>query len=77
MPNITLSVDDEVIKKVRKVAVDKNTTLTTMVREFLQSVADSDAAEKKQAIRKLQKSFQGLSRDMGTRTWTRDDLYER
>jgi len=77
MPNITLSVDDEVIKKVRKIAVDKDTTLTTMVREFLQSVADSDAAEKKQAIRKLQKSFRGLSRDMGTRTWTRDDLYER
>jgi len=77
MPNITLSVDDEIIKKVRKVAVDKNTTLTAMVREFLQSVADSNAAEKKQAVKKLQKSFQGLSRDMGTRTWTRDDLYER
>ena len=77
MPNITLSVDDEIIKKVRKVVVDKNTTLTAMVREFLQSVADSNAAEKKQAVKKLQKSFQGLSRDMGTRTWTRDDLYER
>ena len=77
MSNITLSVDEEVIKKVRKIAVDKNTTLTAMVREFLQSVADSDAADKKQAIKKLQQSFQGLSRDMGTRTWTRDDLYER
>ena len=75
MSNITLSVDEEVIKKVRKIAVDKNTTLTAMVREFLQSVADSDAAEKKQAIKKLQQSFQGLSREMGTRPWTRDDLY--
>ena len=35
MPNITLSVDEEIIKKVRKIAVDKNTTLTEMVREFL------------------------------------------
>ena len=77
MSNITLSVDEETIKKVRKIAVDKNTTLTAMVREFLQSVADSDAAEKKQALKKLRKSFQGLSRDMGPRTWTRDDLYER
>ncbi|MBT4499918.1 MAG: hypothetical protein HOC74_19475 [Gemmatimonadetes bacterium] len=77
MPNITLNVNKEMIKKVRKIAVDKETTLTAMVREFLQSVADSDAAEKKQAIKKLQKSFQGLSRSMGTRTWTRDDLYER
>ncbi len=77
MSNITLSVDEETIKKVRKIAVDKNTTLTAMVREFLQSVADSDAAEKKQALKKLRKSFQGLSRDMGTRAWTRDDLHER
>ncbi len=77
MPNITLSVDEEIIKKARKIAVDKNTTLTAMIRKFLQSVADSDATEKKQAIKKLQKSFQELSRDMGPRTWTRDDLYER
>ena len=77
MPNITLSVDEEIVKKVRKIAVDKNTTLTAMIREFLQSIADSDAAEKKQAIKKLQQSFRDLGRDMGTRTWMRDDLYER
>ena len=77
MPNITLSVDEEIVKKVRKIAVDKNTTLTAMVRRFLQSVADSDAAGKQQAINKLQRSFQEMSRDMGPRTWTRDDLYER
>ncbi len=77
MSNITLSVDDEVIKKVRKIAVDKNTTLTAMVREYLQAVADSDAAEKKQAVKKLQQSFGDLSRDMGRRNWSRDELYER
>ena len=77
MPNITLTVAEDTIKKVRKIAVDRNTTLTAMVREFLRSVADSDSAERKQAIRALRKSFQGLSRDMGTRTWTRDDLHER
>jgi hypothetical protein len=75
--NITLSVDEETIKKVRKIAVDKNTTLTAMVREYLQSVADSDGAEKKQVLKGLRKSFQGLSREMGPRAWTRDDLYER
>ncbi len=77
MSNITLSVDEDTIKKVRKIAVDKNTTLTAMVREFLQSVADRDAVEKKQAIKELRKSFKGLSRDMGMRTWTRDELYGR
>ena len=76
MPNITLSVDEEIIKKVRKIAVDKDTTLTAMVREFLQSVADGDAA-KKQAMGKLQRSFQELSREMGPHTWTREGLYGR
>jgi hypothetical protein len=34
MSNITLSVDDEVIRKVRKIAIDKNTTLTQMVIRY-------------------------------------------
>ena len=77
MPNITLSVEEAVIKKVRKIAVDKNTTLTAMVRDFLQSIADSDVVAKKQATEKLERSFQELSRDMGPHTWTRDELYQR
>ena len=77
MPNITLSVDEEIIKKVRKIAIDKNTTLTAMIRDFLISVADSDVHEKHQAIKKLRLSFRRLSRDMGRRSWTRETLYER
>ena len=30
--NITLSVSDEIVRQVRKIAVDRNTTLTAMVR---------------------------------------------
>ena len=77
MPNITLSVEEETIKRVRKIAVDKNTTLTAMVREFLQSVADGDLPAKRQTIAALGRSFAELSQDMGPRTWTRDDLHDR
>jgi DNA-directed RNA polymerase subunit F len=77
MPNITLSVDDEIIKKVRKIAIDKNTTLTAMVREFLTSVATWDAQEKNEAVKKLQKSFKKMSNDMGRRKWSRENLHER
>ena len=77
MPNITLSVDDEVIKKVRKIAIDKNTTLTAMVREFLTSVATWDAQEKNEAVKRLQKSFKKMSNDMGPRKWSRENLHER
>ncbi len=77
MPNITLSVDDEIIKKVRKIAIDKNTTLTAMVREFLTSVTTRDAQEKNEAVRRLQKSFMKMSSDMGRRKWSRENLHER
>ena len=77
MPNITLSVDDEIIKKVRKIAVDKNTTLTQMVRDFLRTVAERDEARKIQSLRELEESFIDMSRDIGRRTWSREDLYER
>ena len=77
MSNITLSVDDEIIKKVRKIAIDKNTTLTQMVREFLKTVAERNEARKIQALKELEASFLKMSRDMGRRTWSREDLYER
>ena len=77
MSNITLSVDDKVVKKVRKIAVDKNTTMTAMVRDFLTSVAERDEANKQRSIRRLKQSFRKLSRDMGKRTWTREDLHAR
>ena len=77
MPNITLSVDDDIVKRVRKIAIDKNTTLTAMIREFLTSVAARDAQVKKEAVSKLHQSFTTISRDMGQRKWSREDLHER
>jgi len=77
MTNITLRVDDEVIRKVRKIAVDKRTTLTKMVREFLGSVAARDEVTKQQALRGLENSFAKLSRNMGTHGWIQEDLHER
>ena len=41
--NITVNIDDEVAEKVRKIAADKNTTLTAMVRDYLTSVANAES----------------------------------
>ncbi len=77
MPNITLSVDEGTIKKVRKVAVDKNTTLTSMVRGYLKNVASREDQQKMMAIKQLSDSFEANSRKMGARKWKREMLYER
>ena len=77
MSNITLSVDEDIIKKVRKIAIDKNTTLTAMVRDFLKSVAENEEIDKQRILNQIDESFTILSRDMGPRAWTRDELYDR
>ena len=77
MPNITLSVDEDTIKKVRKIAIDKNTTLTAMVRDFLGAVAERGASGRERAIAALDDTFDELARDMGEHGWTRDELHER
>lgn len=77
MSNITLRVDDEVIRKVRKIAIDKNTTLTKMVRDFLVSVAERDLDQRRRAMGQLEQSIEKFGRDMGKREWSREDLYDR
>ena len=80
--NIMLNIDDEVVKKVHKIAADKNTTLTEIVQEYLTSVADADtverdAAARKEAADKFRETVNRIKRPMGPRNWTRDDLYDR
>lgn len=75
--NITLSIDEKTVKRARKIAAEKNTTLTAMVRDYLILVANVDAAKRTEHIAKLKKSFQQISRNMGPRAWTREDIHVR
>ena len=75
--NITLNINEEIVKNVRKIAIDKDTTLTAMVRDYLTWVAKGDALERQQSIAALDESFERLSRDMGPRKWSREGLYAR
>jgi hypothetical protein len=79
--NVTLSLDDELVKKVRKIAVDHDTTLTGMVREYLQKVAEEDSAaaaeRKRRQVEVLKQSFDKYPIRIGKITWKRADLYER
>lgn len=77
MKNITLSIDPETVKKVRKIALERDTSLAAMVREYLEQVAATEEASREQAVADLRNSFANLSRPLGERDWTRDDLHER
>ena len=77
--NVTLSLDDDLVKKVRKVAVDRDTTLTGLVRQYLEQVAAEDFAlgRKRREREALEHSFQKFQFKIGKRNWTREELNAR
>lgn len=76
--NVTLTLEDALVKKVRKIAVERDTTLTAMVRDFLESIANCDEElRNKKAIEALEESFKKHEFSLGPRTWSRSDLYDR
>ena len=74
--NLTLDIDDETAAKVSKIAAARDMTVAAMVAEYLTAMVSATAAERKANATRLMETFERLSRDMGPRTWTRDDLYE-
>lgn len=77
--NVTLSLEDDLVKEVRKIAVEKDTTLTGLVRSYLQELAAEHAksGRKRRELEALRQSFELLKVNIGKRTWKREDLYER
>ncbi|MGO9085623.1 MAG: DUF6364 family protein [Candidatus Sulfotelmatobacter sp.] len=78
--NITLSLDEKLVKEVRKIAVERDTTLTGLVRAYLEQVAAEHGSERKRRdLELLNATFDRLKTGLnyGKRTWRREDLYER
>jgi len=77
--NITLSIDEELVKEVRKIAVERDTTLTGLVRSYLQELTleHAKSGRKRRELEALERSFDELRVRVGKRTWKREDLYAR
>ena len=78
--NITLTLDDKLVKEVRKIAVEQDTTLTGLVRAYLENVAAEHGSERKRRdLERLNETFDRFQTrsDYGKRAWRREDLYDR
>ncbi len=77
--NITLTLDDKLVKEVRKIAADRDTTLTGLVRAYLEQVAEENAksGRRKRELEALERSFERFQFELGKKTWRREDLYDR
>ncbi|HEV3198937.1 MAG TPA: hypothetical protein VGZ73_13560 [Bryobacteraceae bacterium] len=77
--NVTLSLKDDLVRRVRKLAVERDTTLTGLIREYLEKLAADEAAfgRKQREREALERSFEELQFRVGKRNWKRSDLYDR
>jgi Ribbon-helix-helix protein, copG family len=71
--NVTLSIDDQLVARVRKKAEAMGKSLNQLIRDYLQSVAGGDEPE-----RSIEE-FRRLSGHGNSRGWrfNRDEIHER
>ena len=77
--NVTLSLDDKLVREVRKIAAERDTTLTGLIRDHLMEIAAESAASgrRRREREALKRSFSQFQFRVGKRTWKREDLYVR
>jgi predicted transcriptional regulator len=76
MKNITLAVDEDVLKAVRRYAATRDTTVNAMVREYLADIVQQEdrLAEAKRGLKELMDNPTGR---LGPNyEWNREELYE-
>ncbi len=76
MKNITLSVDEDVLKVVRRYAAERDTTVNALVREHFDAIAQR-IDRSKDTRRRLLELVDRSPGDMGDQPWDRSKLYER
>jgi len=77
MSNITISLDKDILKKAKKIAIDKETSFNGLIREYIKKLIDQDERSRQLMIEELDSLFAKSSAIIGRKTWTRDELHER
>jgi plasmid stability protein len=74
--NVTLALDDVLLRKARVKAVHENTSVNAVVREFLAAwVRDDD--EREALVERARRALEAAEYRSGGAAWTRDGLHER
>ena len=76
MTNLTITIDEESLKKARIRALEEGTSVNALLRYFLKSYAGV-RREQKMAVQKILTIAKRSQSRRGERTCKRDELYER
>jgi hypothetical protein len=76
MKKITVSVGEIVLTAVRRYAAKRNSTVNALVREYLTNLAAHENRASRARVRLRQLSEQSHGQ-LGRKTWSRKELYDR
>jgi uncharacterized protein DUF6364 len=74
--NVTLTLEEDLLRAARKVALDRNTSVNQMVRDFLAQLV-RESSRDQAASEHMDQIFKTHRIRIGSRTWTREDLHDR
>ena len=75
--NVTLAIDDRIVKAVRKTALEHHTTMTAMIRNYLEQVAAQEMQSRERALLVVRQAFATPSFMGPSVRPTREELHER
>lgn len=75
--NVTMSIDENLLKKAKRVAFEKNASLNSMFRQYLEDLVSKENSDKKISLNELKLLFKKHRTHIDMRKWKRDELYER
>ena len=76
MKNVTIALDESLLREARRIAAERSTTLNAMIREFLEELAQRESHAVK-ARRRIVELCRQTNATVGSRTWSRDEIHER
>ena len=75
MANLTVVIDDELLKRARIRALEQGSSVNALLREYLEHYAGGDTQSR--AMREFCVIAERAGGHSGGRTWTRDEIHER
>ena len=73
--NLTITVQDDLLKRARLRALEENTSVNAVLRKFLESYVDTTRQQR--AVERLLALSRTVQAGRGAATWNRDDLHDR
>lgn len=76
MANLTIAVDDKLLKRARMRAIEQGTSVNAVLREYLESYAGV-RSQQNSAVEDLLRLSRATKSRGGRRRWNRDELHDR